>query len=77
MTDNNKSPEQIADENKKATEEAHQLAKEQQERDRINGVKPVVESVADSIKSKLEREEFVIAVDDDGNQVNPRQVDTK
>ena len=69
---NEKTKEQIAEENRTASEEARRLAFEQQERDRLAGQKPVLSSVADSIKGKLEREDFKVAVDENGNQVPPR-----
>ena len=67
-----KTKEQIAEENRKASEEAYILAREQEERDRLAGKKPILSSVADSIKGKLEREEFSVAVDENGNPVSPR-----
>ena len=75
MTNQNepqKTKEQIAEENRKASEEAHRLAFEQEERDRLAGKKPIISSVADSIKGKLEREEFSVAVDENGNPISPR-----
>ena len=75
MTNQNepqKTKEQIAEENRKASEEAYILAREQEERDRLAGKKPILSSVADSIKGKLEREEFSVAVDENGNPVSPR-----
>jgi len=75
MTNQNepqKTKEQIAEENRKASEEAHRLAFEQEERDRLAGKKPVLTSVADSIKGKLERDEFKVAVDDNGQHVPAR-----
>lgn len=58
-----KTTEQVAEENRRATEDAYRLAREQQERDIIGGKKPVLSSVADSIRAKLEREEFTAAAD--------------
>jgi len=72
MSNINEDKEKIAEENRKATEEAYLLAREQEERDRLAGKKPVLSSVADSIKGKLEREEFSVAVDENGNPVSPR-----
>jgi len=72
MSNINEDKEKIAEENRKATEEAYLLAREQEERDRLAGKKPVLSSVADSIKGKLEREEFSVAVDENGNPVPPR-----
>ena len=75
MTNQNepqKTKEQIVEENHKATEEAYQLAFEQEERDRLVGKKPILSSVADSIKGKLERDEFKVAVDDNGQHVPAR-----
>ena len=75
MTNQNepqKTKEQITEENRRASEEAYRLAFEQEERDRLAGKKPILSSVADSIKGKLEREEFSVAVDENGNPVSPR-----
>jgi len=72
MTNTNEDKEKIAEENRKTTEEAHRLAFEQEERDRLAGKKPILSSVANSIKGKLEREEFSVAVDENGNQVSAR-----
>jgi hypothetical protein len=78
MTNSNeKTQEQIAEENRKASAEAHQLAMEQEERDRLAGKKPIISSVAESIKGKLEREEFKVALDENGNQVPPRPAPKK
>jgi len=80
MTNQNepqKTKEQIAEENRKASEEAYLLAREQEERDRLAGKKPIISSVADSIKGKLEREEFSVAVDENGKQVPPRPASKK
>ena len=80
MTNQNepqKTKEQIAEENRKASEEAHRLAFEQEERDHLAGKKPIISSVADSIKGKLEREEFKVALDENGNQVPPRPAPKK
>ena len=80
MTNQNepqKTKEQIAEENRKASEEAYILAREQEERDRLAGKKPVLASVADSIKGKLEREEFSVAVDENGKRVPPRPASKK
>jgi len=80
MTNQNepqKTKEQIAEENRKATEEAYLLAREQEERDRLAGKKPVLASVADSIKGKLERDEFSVAVDENEKQVSPRPAPKK
>jgi len=80
MTNQNepqKTKEQIAEENRKASEEAYLLAREQEERDRLAGKKPILSSVADSIKGKLEREEFSVAVDENGNPVSPRPAPKK
>ena len=69
---NEKTKEQIGEENRKATDEAHRLAREQEERDQLGGKKPILSSIADSIKSKLERDEFSVALDEQGNQVSAR-----
>ena len=53
-----KNREQLAEENRKMSYDAYRMAAEQQERDRIAGIKPVVPSVADAIKRKLEQKEF-------------------
>ncbi len=67
-----KSKEQLASENAKQTTDAHKMAAEQEDRDRIAGKKPVVSSVADAIKGKLEQDDFKVVVDEDGNQIAPR-----
>jgi hypothetical protein len=73
MTNSNeKTQEQIAEENRKASAEAHQLAMEQEERDRLAGKKPIIPTIAEAIKGKLEREEFSVALDEQGNQIPPR-----
>ncbi len=69
---NEKTKEQLAEENRQATEEAHRLAREQEERDRLAGKKPILSSIADSIKGKLERDEFSAAVDESGKHVPAR-----
>jgi hypothetical protein len=77
MTNQNepqKTKEQLAQENQRSTDEALRLAREQEERDRLAGIKPIVPSVADSIRKKLETEDFKVAVDENGNQVPPRPV---
>lgn len=58
-------------ENERETEEAHRLAAEQQQRDIAAGQKPVVNAVADILKSKLERNEFSVYTDENGNVVPP------
>lgn len=50
----------LAIENQKESEQAHQLAKEAQEAAHLGGEKPVLTSVADSIKDKLKNEEFFV-----------------
>lgn len=57
--------------NEKESEEARRLAHEQQQRDIASGQKPVATSIADSIKSKLSREEFSVFTDENGNQISP------
>lgn len=58
LTDKDK--EALAKSNAESSAEAHRLAAEQRARDNAaNGnEKPPIQSVADSIKTKLEREEF-------------------
>lgn len=59
------------EENARATEEAHKLARERQQQDIESGVKPTASTVAESIKAKLQREEFSVFTDENGNQVPP------
>lgn len=77
-TNSNDNPkEKLAEENKQASEEAMRLAREAEERDRLSGQKPILTSVADAIKGKLEREDFKVAVDEDGQHVPARQPSKK
>lgn len=51
--------EKLAKENAEATAEAHRLAAEARDRDQVEGkAEPVVKIVADSLKEKLENQEF-------------------
>jgi hypothetical protein len=61
----------LAKENEEASKEAIRLAKEQAERDAMNGGGNVLANVADSIKGKLERDEFMVVVDDETGQHVP------
>jgi len=70
----NDSKDAVVSENERQTKDAHRLAAAQEEKDRIAGKKPVVTSVADAIKGKLEQDDFKVAVDEEGNQVAPRQI---
>lgn len=74
MTDTNNETQknEVAEENKKATDEAHRLATEQEERDRLAGKQPIIPTVAESIKKKLEKNEFSVAVDEQGRHVPAR-----
>lgn len=47
-----------AAQNAKEAEQTYKMAKEQAERDRLNGQRPVLAEVADSIKNRLIREDF-------------------
>lgn len=60
----------LAKENEEASKEAVRLAREQADRDAINQ-KPVITSIADSIKGKLERDEFMVNVDDETGEHIP------
>lgn len=62
----------LAKENERETIQAQQMASEQRQRDAASGVKPVLSSIAESVKAKLERDEFSVAVDESGHQVPPR-----
>lgn len=64
--------EELVSDNEKITKDAHRLAAEQEAQDHATGVKPIISSVADKIKDKLERNEFTVAIDEDGNHVAPR-----
>ena len=57
--------------NEQETAEAHKLAAEQQRRDIEGGQKPVVTSIADSIKGKLERDDYSVFTNEDGQPVPP------
>lgn len=56
LTDSEKAA--LAKDNEKASMEAREQAAEQIQRDRESGQKPIITSVADSIKEKLQNEEF-------------------
>jgi len=71
---NNSHNEAIVSENERQTKDAHRMAAEQEDRDRIAGKKPVVTSIADAVKGKLESDDFKVAVDENGNQVAPRKI---
>lgn len=80
MTDNsNEKQTDLAKANVQESNEAVRLAREAQERDRLAGVPTnpaeVLSGVAKSIKGKLERNEFKVAVDENGNQVPARPAD--
>lgn len=68
--------EKLAKENEEASKEAQRQAQEQIQRDIANGVTPgaagALTSVADMVKKKLERDEFSVAVDEEGRHVPAR-----
>lgn len=58
MTNDTRTPEERAEENRKASAEAMRLATEQQQRDIESGQKPVASEVAEGLKKRLEQEDF-------------------
>ena len=67
----------IAEENAKESAEAVRLANEQKQRDREAGIPTnpaeVQTSIAESIKDKLENDEYSVVVDEAGNHVPARK----